>query len=180
MPRKFLSIRQSDLDRELDAAITASRAGQVDARAMILEHEKHQHKWSTGSVLARIREAYQKKRQQVSASRQEASEDGEHPSLNQWRLFVACDDFIAFILYCLRIDIADDSPSIDVSHWIRQLHRVDDVSLARLFVECVGASIDEWEQDDRHGQTDADSMLSELFDISRTIESEKNIDRLAV
>lgn len=183
MPRKFTSLRESDLIRQLalrdQAAIDPARSGAVDAKALIIDHERHQKQNTIAAIMVRLRKSFNEKHAQVMRSRAEHEHDrpdGEHPSIHQWRLFLASEDFAAFVCHCLRIDVVDSTPSLEVARWLRRLRLKNEaqrISLGTLFRECIGAAIDEWEQDHRHGGREPSkedtAFVSELIKMSEVM-----------
>lgn len=152
MPRKFSSIRQADLDRQLERAgmTNADAVSDVDARAMILEWERHQKLNSITAIMQRLRQAFREKHEAVSRTRAVDDHDqpeAEHPSLNQWRLFLASDDFAAFVCSCLRLEVADNDPSLSTANWRHDMERkYGQHVLGSLFKACIASAVDEWEQ----------------------------------
>lgn len=163
MSRKFLSPRLADLERQLESVGGLSTTA-VDSRAMILAHENHQKRHTVSSIMVRLRAAFRERQNAVAKSRAEREHDRpgcEHPTVNQWRLFLASDDFAAFVCYCLRIEVADQTPRLEIARWIRRLRLKEDtgrLSLGTLFRECIASANDEWQQDNRHGSKDAAEM----------------------
>lgn len=152
MPRKFSSIRQADLDRQLEraSATSADAVSDVDARAMILEWERHQKRNSITSIMKRLRQSFEEKHEAIARRRAESGHDqpeAEHPTLNQWRLFLASDDFAAFVCSCLRLEVADSDPSLSTANWRHDMEREYGQNvLGGLFKACIAAAVDEWEQ----------------------------------
>lgn len=175
MPRKWLSIRQADLDRQLQA-IDPSRVSDVDARAMILEHERYQKRNTTAAILTRLRAAFNERRQQVARSRvlqAHDKPDAEHPSSAQWEVFLSSDDFVAFICHSLRLPLVDRHADLALARWRLKMATRDanGISLASMFRDCIASAIDEWQQRQRHRRK-PDEMAEQAIELLQDVERE--------
>lgn len=108
------------------------------------------------------------------------------PTANkQWNLFLASEDFAAFILYSLRIDTGDATSGLPVARWLLSQRRDADVTptiLASLFRDCAKAAIDEWQQEQRNGRakgqtlTDAEETAAIIEALTEATESLEQCD----
>ncbi len=189
MARKWLSVRDADLQRQLASATSADPAvvADIDRRAMILDWERHQKRNSLGAVMVRLRQRFNERRQSVTRSRAMQMHDKgvEHPSLSQWQLFLSSDDFTAFVLYSLRIDTTDTTSQLPVARWLLQRRRDADMTpvvLASLFRDCAAAAIDEWQQIQRHGKNkpqavnEAEETAAIIAALTEAAESLERVD----
>lgn len=132
-----LFARQGDL--------TASES--VAMRAMADQQKRDAARKDTPAIVARVMRRHTRKQSAISRQRRNKAGD-EHPSLPQWQLFLAADDFPAFLCRILRIDLAP----LEVSAWMRRLAWMRDHQISSLLRACLPAAIDDTTQDEREGK----------------------------
>lgn len=119
-------------------------------RAMLDAHRRHTARNSIPAIVARAEKRFTTKATSVDRRRKSNPFTPEHPTADQWQLFLSSSDFASFLCRILKIDLME----LDTAHWLKKVRVMSKTEIAGLIRECVGSSIDEWEQEERHGSPD--------------------------